>query len=307
MKIILILLCLLSTLSFAQKEVIRLYPGGVPGLKPGAETTVEDQTTGADGVLRVRSVTDPTLTVYKPAKGKGKGAAVIICPGGGYYILALDKEGHKVAEWFAKNGVTAFVLKYRLPQDELFTQKEIRPLQDAQQAIRIVRGQAAKYGVNPSKIGIMGFSAGGHLAATASTLFDKQVGELTDESISVRPDFSILMYPVISFSDKFGHTGSRTNLIGPEIHLGDMEHYSTERRVTEKTPPAILIHAIDDPVRMENSLAYIQALKKHGVPGELHLYDQGGHGFGMAFDKTSPVSSWSERVKDWMKHHDLIL
>lgn len=306
MKIILICFALISSYTFAQNEIITLYPDGVPGLRPEASSVKEENNTGTDGVLRVRSVTNPTLTVYRPAKGKGKGAAVIICPGGGYHILAINKEGYKLGEWFAENGVTAFVLKYRLPQDELFTEKKIRPLQDAQQAFRIVRNKAAEFGVNPSKIGIMGFSAGGHLAATASTHFEHQVGEITDQSVSVRPDFSILMYPVISFNDRIAHLGSRNNLIGPDLHLADIEDFSNELQVSENTPPAILIHAFDDGVRMENSLEYVQALKNHNVSAELHLFAEGGHGFGMALDKKSPVSTWTERLKDWMTYRGLM-
>ena len=302
------LLCLFlfSSMAFSQKEVIKLYSGTVPGLKPGMEKTVEENTIGTDGVLRVRSVTVPELTIYRPSKGKGKRASVIICPGGGYYILALNKEGHAIGEWFAKNGITAFVLKYRLPQEDLFEDKQIRPLQDIQQAFRIVRGRASDFGIDPARIGVMGFSAGGHLAATASTHFDEQVGEIQEQALSVRPDFSILMYPVISFNDKYGHTGSRTNLIGPDIEIKDQEYFSNELQVKSDTPPAFLVHAIDDPVRMENSLSYVEALKKKGISAELHLYDTGGHGFGLALDKKSPVASWSDRLKEWLKWHDLL-
>lgn len=306
MKKFTVLFCLCFSWAIAQDEIINLYPSGAPGLKSGAKSIQEESTTGADGVIRVRSITNPTLTVYKANPEKNKGAAVIICPGGGYYILAVNIEGYSVAEWFAKNGITAFVLKYRLPQDELFTEKKIRPLQDAQQALRIVRKSASGYGIDPEKIGIMGFSAGGHLAATASTHFSEQVGEITEDGISVRPNFSILIYPVVSFREVIGHSGSKNNLIGEKASFMDIEEYSNELHVNKDTPPSFLVHAIDDPIPVENSLEYIRALKKNGVAGELHLYDEGGHGFGLADKKSSPVSTWPDRLKEWLKHRFFI-
>jgi len=192
--------------AYAQVDTIILYPKGAPGLIKGIQIPEDSQTSG--GITRVKDITQPALIVYQPMK-KTSDAAVIICPGGGYGILAIDHEGYEMSEWFNNRGVTAFVLKYRLPQDELFDNAEIRPLQDAQQAIRIIRKNSAKYGVSPDKIGIMGFSAGGHLASTASTHFDTQVGEITDATVSVRPDFSLLIYPVITFNEKVTHSGSR--------------------------------------------------------------------------------------------------
>ncbi len=300
MKILVILIfgSVLSVNLMAQQEIL-LYPDGTPGLKQDVKVVEGDPDPKPDGMLRLRNVTSPSITFYKPKKANG--TAVIICPGGGYSILAINHEGHDIAKWFAQNGVTAFVLKYRLPQDELFENKSIRPLQDAQQAIRLVRIGSKKYGINPDKIGIMGFSAGGHLAATASTLFNTQVGEITDTKVSVRPDFTILGYPVISFSDKYGHSGSRQNLIGPDLKIADIEHFSNELQVTAQTPPAFLVHAFDDPVRVENSLAYIQGLKDHGVSAEFHMYDRGGHGFGMTKKGRGPVESWPQRLLDWMK------
>ncbi|MFA6598127.1 MAG: alpha/beta hydrolase [Ignavibacteriaceae bacterium] len=181
----LVIITLFSNI-FAQDETILLYPDGVPGLK-GVQIPEDSKTT--DGVTRVKDITQPTMYLYQP-KEKTSDATVIICPGGGYSILAIDHEGYDIAKWFNDRGMIAFVLKYRLPQENLFDNKEIRPLQDAQQAIRIVRKHAAKYGISPDKIGIMGFSAGGHLASTASTHFKIQVGEITDSTVSVRPDFS---------------------------------------------------------------------------------------------------------------------
>lgn len=288
-----------SVAGFSQQTETPLYENGTPGLKP--EVSVEEINTSEPGdMIRLRNVTNPTLTVFIP-KNKTSDASVIICPGGGYYILAFDHEGYATAEWFAERGITAFVLKNRLPQEELFDNSTIRPLQDAQQALRIVKKNAALYGIDADKVGIMGFSAGGHLAATASTHFDEQVGEIADEEISVRPAFSILIYPVISFNDDYGHTGSRNNLIGKNPSVSDIKEYSNELQVTEKTPATFLVHAFDDRVHVENSLSYVRALKKANVPAELHLYDRGGHGFAFTKKERGPVESWPDRLYDWMK------
>ncbi|AWV99005.1 alpha/beta hydrolase [Arcticibacterium luteifluviistationis] len=306
MQKIFILLLLISFQGLGQSMEVLLYPDGAPGAIAGHGLKEADVSERDDGVIRLRNITDPSLTIYQAKKNKSKGAAVVICPGGGYHILAINKEGYKIGEWFAERGITAFVLKSRLPQPEMFTEKQIRPLEDAQAAIKYVRENASKYGVNPEMIGIMGFSAGGHLAATASTHFDKGVGVNENSEVSLRPDFSILMYPVISFSDKLAHTGSRMNLIGPELKIEEMEHFSNELQVTPNTPPAFLVHAYDDGVVMENSLAYIKALRQFKIPAELHLYEKGGHGFGLAYDQNNPVSTWSDRLEDWLKNNELL-
>ncbi|MFB0945144.1 MAG: alpha/beta hydrolase [Spirosomataceae bacterium] len=299
MKKLILLFLMASVAGFAQRTVIELYSDGTPGLKPGVSVEEINTSKKTDDITRVRNVTKPTLTVFVP-KNKTSDASVIICPGGGYYILAIDHEGYDVAEWFAEHGVTAFVLKNRLPQEELFDNSTIRPLQDAQQALRIVKKNASDYNIDPDKVGIMGFSAGGHLAATASTHFDTQVGEVTDVNANVRPAFSMLIYPVISFSDSYGHTGSRNNLIGKDPSISDIEEYSNELHVTEKTPPTFMVHAFDDFVHIENSLSYVKALKKVNVPTELHLYDRGGHGFAFTNKNRGPVESWPDRLQDWM-------
>ncbi len=291
----------ISLFSVNAQEIVTLYPDGTPGLKPDhglAEADVSDRN---DGIVRLRNVSVPTLTVYKPSARKNTGASVIICPGGGYQILAWNHEGTNFGEWFAARGITAFVLKYRLPQADMFTEKQIRPLQDAQQSFRYIRKNARKYDIDVNKVGIMGFSAGGHLAATASTHFGTQVGEIVDENLSVRPDFSLLIYPVVSFNDKFGHSGSRKNLIGPELKIADMDEYSNELHVSADTPPAFLVHANDDGVSADNSLAYVSALRVNNVEAELHLYTKGGHGFGLATKKEGPVQTWTLRLEEWLK------
>jgi acetyl esterase/lipase len=304
MKKFLILMLLLTMLIHAnsQTETIILYPKGVPGLK-GKQIPEDSQTSG--GITRVKDITQPALIVYQP-KNKTSDAAVIICPGGGYGILAIDHEGYEIAEWFNLRGVTAFVLKYRLPQDELFDNAEIRPLQDAQQAIRIIRKNSAKYGISPEKIGIMGFSAGGHLASTASTHFDTQVGEITDATVSVRPDFSLLIYPVITFNEKVTHSGSRENLIGKTPALEKTDLFSNDLQVTTNTPPAFLVSTTDDFVSPENSILYFEACRKNKVPVEMHIYEKGGHGYALKKNGLGPVETWPDRMEDWMRERKLM-
>jgi acetyl esterase/lipase len=284
--------------SLAAQEVMPLYDK-VPGSKQANLKEVADTT---NGILRIRNVSEPTLTIYRPAAGQANGTAVIICPGGGYTLLAASHEGSDVAKLFVSWGITAFVLKYRLPNDAIMEDKTIGPLQDAQRAVQIVRQKAAGWGVNPSRIGIMGFSAGGHLAATASTHFYSPV--IANEGISVRPDFSILIYPVISFTDSLMHKGSRDNLLGADLSPARVIAYSNEKQVKGDTPPAFLVHAGDDKtVRVGNSIAYYEALVRNKVPAELHLYQNGGHGFGM--NNKTTADQWTERLKNWLKANKL--
>ena len=275
------------------QPIIPLYKI-VPNNKPVAD---KENLTVRDNVTRIAKVSNPTLTVFKPERPNGK--AVIICPGGGYLILAFDKEGTRVAEEFNKWGVTAFVLKYRLPDDSINVDRSLAPLQDAQQAIRFVRNNANEFGVDKNKIGIMGFSAGGHLASTAATHFNFKADASNSDTTSVRPDFAILIYPVISFDTTFGHKGSRNNLIGPNAAKEKTDFYSNELQVTATTPPVFLIHAGDDAtVPVENSIRFYQACINNKVPAELHLYLKGGHGFGM-YNKTTD-DNWMERLKNWL-------
>ncbi|HEX5667515.1 MAG TPA: alpha/beta hydrolase, partial [Chitinophagaceae bacterium] len=221
-------------------------------------------------------------------------SAVIIFPGGGYGINAIKHEGWDLAEYFNEKGITAFVVKYRLPDSNTMVFPETGPLQDAQQAITHVRNNAAKYNIDPSKIGVMGFSAGGHLAATASTHY-----RYSENAAVLRPDFSLLIYPVISFSDSIGHIGSRSNLIGKNPSPEKIKLYSNELQVDTHTPPAFLVHAKDDGVSYMNSVVYEEALKKNNVPVKLLLYDKGGHGYGM-YNKQSEIF-WPEEMIRWMQ------
>ncbi len=282
-----------SIVLLAQTE-IPLYNGNVPNSKPAPN---KESSLTRDNVTRISKVSVPTLTIYKPAHPNGM--SVIICPGGGYGILAFDKEGTKVAEEMNKWGITAFVLKYRLPDDTTNIDRSIAPLMDAQQAVRLVRSKAAEWGLKNDKIGIMGFSAGGHVASTAATHFASNADATNKDTGSVRPDFAILIYPVISFDSTITHKGSRNNLVGATASTEKINLFSNELQVNAKTPPSFLVHAGDDgAVPVENSIRYYQACIKYKVPAEMHLYPKGGHGFGM-YNKTT-TDNWMERLQNWL-------
>lgn len=279
----------------AQITEMPLYKDAVPNSIAGVNK--ETATKGADGIIRISKVSVPSLTMYKPTNPNGM--AIIICPGGAYFILAWDHEGTKVAEEFNKWGITAFVLKYRLPDDSTNIDKSLAPLQDAQQAIRLVRENADKWGLNKNQIGIMGFSAGGHLASTAATHFNFKADASNRDTTSVRPDFAILLYPVISFDSTFAHMGSRKNLIGARPSADKITFFSNELQVTANTPPVFLVHASDDTgVPVENSVRFYQACIKNKVPAEMHLYPHGGHGFGL--NNKTTTDNWMERLKNWL-------
>jgi len=245
----------------------------------------------------------PELHRYLPGPGEGNGAAVVICPGGGYGGLAVDHEGHQVANWFLERGVAAFVLHYRLG-----SQGHHHPAQlaDVQRGLRTVRGQAGDCGIDPSRIGVMGFSAGGHLASMAATLFDETVYEAEDEidGLSARPDFAILCYPVISMDSQVAHRGSRRNLLGPGRADDDeaAARVSSEKNVSENTPPTFLFHTVEDAaVPVENSLSFFAAMRRYGVPGELHAFEKGPHGVGL-FRGDPVLRHWSELLDHWLRN-----
>jgi acetyl esterase/lipase len=293
------LFLLLSTMIKIKAQSIKeipLYKNGVPNAKaaPNKEHSVFE-----DNITKVAEVSIPTLTLYKPAKPNGK--AVIICPGGGYKILAIDYEGTKVAMEMNKWGITAFVLKYRLPDDSTMIDKSIAPLQDAQQAIRLVRKNAKQWGINVNAIGIMGFSAGGHVASSAATHFNFNADSTNVDTTSVRPDFAILIYPVISFDSAITHTYSRGNLLSEKPTAKKILFFSNELQVTKNTPPSFLVHAQDDDaVVVDNSMCYYGACIKNKVPAEMHLYPKGGHGF--ALDNKTTKDKWMERLKNWISN-----
>ena len=276
------------------QKVMPLYTDSIPN----SRTTPDEETTSNNGVLIISKVSRPTLTAYLPPKERSTGTAVIICPGGGYSVLAAAHEGSDVAKEFMKQGVAAFVLKYRIPDDATMVNKEIGPLQDAQEAIKTVREHAGEWNIDTKRVGIMGFSAGGHLASTEGTHYTKAV-IANPNNTSLRPDFMILIYPVISFDDSIGHRGSRDNLIGKNPSEEKKKYYSNELQVTGDTPPAFLVHAGDDDVvNVENSIRFYEAMIQHHVPVELHLYQNGGHGFGMFVPKSKDL--WMERCMNWM-------
>jgi acetyl esterase/lipase len=288
------------------EAAVVLWPGGVPGAPESAsdEEVVETGKGFAD--RHVRNVHRPTLSVYLPDKETATGSGVIICPGGGYSILAIDKEGHDIARWLRSFGVAGFVLKYRLPRPRGHVYGHSAPLADAQRAIRLVRAKAADWGINPGRVGIMGFSAGGHLAATAATHFDRGRQDSNDaiERQHCRPDFLILVYPVVTLAENTGHVGSRKNLLGDNPSPQLIEYYSNDRHVTADSPPTFLVHTDDDPVRAENSVLFYLALRQSKVPAELHIYAKGGHGYGIRKEwqgiKNPSISSWPDRCQAWL-------
>jgi acetyl esterase/lipase len=294
MKNILLFLIVLfmTTPLFAQDKVLKVWPNGAPNHNGMDEP--EEKFEGA----RVRNVSEAEMYVYLPEKEKNTGAAVVICPGGGYWIEAMDHEGYQMAEWLQEKGVAGIVLKYRLP----YGHHEI-PSGDARRAMRIVRSHAEEWRIDPSKIGIAGSSAGGHLASTVGTRFDYGNTESNDplEKLSSRPDFMLLLYPVISFREAFGHMGSRKNLIGEGNNWELVEKYSNELHVSPETPPTFLVLADDDKgVVPRNSVEFYLALKENNVPAEMHIFAEGGHGFGMN-QKNLPVDQWPELFLNWLK------
>jgi acetyl esterase/lipase len=273
--------------------VIPLWPEGVPGAKVGG---------GEERVVnsRVSNIHVPTLTYFPAAGDRANKAAVVVCPGGGYQIVAFSHEGIDVARRLNAMGVSAFILKYRLLE-----YGHPAPLQDVLRAIRTVRSRAAEFGVAPDRIGVMGFSAGGHLAATAATMFDAPEGRTGAalDGVSARPDFAALIYPVITLKDPFAHAGSRRNLIGQAPAAGQIDRLSPELQVTKNTPPAFLVHTAEDKaVPLENSVLLYQAIRAAGGSAEMHLYEKGPHGFGLG-QKLGPASDWPARLETWMRAH----
>lgn len=288
------LFCLFMHQTLAQ-DTFPLYQDKIPNSKitPNDEIT-EDR----DGMTIVSKISIPTLRYYPAPVNIATGTAVIVFPGGGYSINAIRHEGYDIAKRLNEIGVTAFVVKYRIPEDETMTNKEIGPLQDAQQAIKTVRERAATFKINPDRIGIMGFSAGGHLASTLGTHF-KEPKVSNEKNTSLRPDFMILAYPVISFQDNICHRGSRERLLGKNPSKEKIDLYSNELQVTNETPPTFLVHASDDDaVLPANSVKFYESLLQHKVQAEMHIYQRGGHGFGL--NNKTTRDDWFVRCKNWL-------
>ena len=288
------------TASKAQDTIMPLWP---KDKIPNRVETDEKEEHVREDILRISKVQEPAIEVYLPAKKNATGQAMLIFPGGGYNILAYDWEGTDIAKFLNGKGIAGIVVKYRLPTSKSLKDKHNVPLIDAQRAIRLVRSKSTDFNIDPNKIGIMGFSAGGHLASTLGTHFEEKVYEQQDKSdtISARPDFMALIYPVITFTQTTKHSGSQKALLGENPSQEMLEHFSNELQVTSDIPPTMLIHATDDSgVPVENSLLFFQALKDKGVSATMHIYPKGGHGFSLA-RKDVHLRGWTERLFEWME------
>lgn len=271
----------------AAQPPVKLWPGRAPG--ETKELPAErDTTQTTDGLIagrrliRLGNVSEPTIEIHPAPESNRNGAAVLVCPGGGYHILAMDLEGSEVCQWLNSIGVTGVLLKYRVPRREGL-EKHAAPLQDAQRAMGIVRRRAAEWGIDPKRVGVLGFSAGGHLAAALSTAPQRTYSRLDEaDDLSYRPDFSVLVYP------------------GYLTVKEEQDRVAPELKITAETPPTFLVMAQDDPVRVENVLGYAMGLKQANVPFELHVYPTGGHGYGLR-RTANPVTSWPDRVGEWLK------
>lgn len=267
-------------------ETIPLWPRGAPGAKGEAAKDV------------------PTLTIHLPEASRAVGAAVVVFPGGGYAGHAMDHEGKQIAEWLTARGVAAFVCRYRLGADY----PHPAPLTDAKRAVRVVRAHAEKFGVHPDRVGVWGFSAGGHLASTLSTHFDDGQPNAEDavERVGCRPDFAILCYPVVSMKDPLAHGGSRKNLLGESPDPELVESLSNDMQVASRTPPTFLFHTDEDrAVKAENAVQYYLALRRAGVAAELHIYERGAHGVGLG-GKDPILATWPDRLHDWLTHRGVL-
>lgn len=288
MKILLSIVFLFCThAGMAQDHLIPLYEDQIPNSRESDLEEIQEMT----DVLRISQVINPTIEVYLPSKAHATGQAVMICPGGGYSILAYDKEGTDIAKWLNGYGIAGIVLKYRLPEDESNEVPHRSPLIDAKRGMELIRSNAEDWSIDPEKVGVMGFSAGGHLASTLGTHFEE----------SNRPDFMALIYPVVTMNADYTNQGSRTQLLGENPPEDLVMQYSNELQVTPNTPPSFIIHTGDDEaVPVKNSLQMFQALKEQNVPTEMHLYPIGGHGYSMGLEEDR-LSGWSDLFIEWLK------
>jgi acetyl esterase/lipase len=285
-----------ASLSANAQQERPLYDGAIPNAitAPDRESVRDPQ----EHYPFLQDISRPTITLYLPKTPDANRAAVIILPGGGYRGVSIVKEGHEVAAQFTQMGIAAFVVKYRTPSPEHMRDRTLGPLQDAQQAIHLVREHASEWNIDPNRIGLMGFSAGGHLASTAATRFDKPVLKEW-QGTNLRPDFVMLIYPVISMSSAITHAGSRQMLLGDTPSDDVVREFSNELAVTDKTPPTFLVHAASDPaVPVANSLRFFEALNAKKVPAELIVYPEGGHGFGL--HNSTTTDQWIDRCRQWL-------
>lgn len=297
-----ILLNLICFPTFYAQESVEIWKGEIPGAISAEGYKQIENKNDAGVVTGISKVVTPELKIFKAENPNN--ASILILPGGGYSHLSVEKEGRKVAEWANSLGLNAFVLHYRLPSDEIMEDKSLAPLADAQQAMRFIRKNEEKWNLIPNQIGVLGFSAGGHLAASLSTRFNEKITS-KNQTISARPDFSILIYPVVSMEDELTHKGSQESLLGENAKEDIIENFSNENLVTAETPPTFLVHATDDKaVPVENSLEYYKALKANNVPVEMHIFEDGGHGFGLG--KKGTNTFWPKNLEKWLDQHGLI-
>ncbi|KAB5486124.1 MAG: alpha/beta hydrolase [Flavobacteriia bacterium] len=273
-------------LCMAQNHTMPLWEGEIPNAK---KSDLQEEQKNAQARV-ISKVIEPSLEVYLPSSVIKTGKMVMICPGGGYGVLAYDKEGTDIAKWLNGYGIAAAVLKYRLPEDGSNEIPHLTPLMDAKRGVELIRSNAEKWGIDPNKVGVMGFSAGGHLASTLGTHFEE----------GNRPNFMALIYPVVTMKQDHTHNGSRKNLLGPDPSDNLVEHYSNELQVRENTPPTFILHSTDDEVvPLENSLQLAKSLKDKGISVEMHVYPYGGHGFAMALQQ-GRLSKWGQLLLDWL-------
>lgn len=295
-------LIIISLHALAQDKILELWPDQIPNSKPSSEKEVSERR----GILWISKVQEPAIEVYLPVKQMATGQAVVICPGGGYEGLAYDWEGTQVAKWLNTKGIAGIVLKYRLPNSASVKTSFEAPLQDAKRAIRLTRSHARDWNIDPKKVGVMGFSAGGHLASTLGTHFnlEETVPQDSIRSINARPDFMILVYPVITMKKEFTHMGSRNSLLGRRPSDEMVQEFSNEKQVSDDTPPTFLVHATDDGiVPVENSIQFYRSLVDHKIDAEMHIYPEGGHGFALGrTNKEEYLQSWSwpDRLEEWL-------
>lgn len=287
MKTLLSIVCMLSAgICMSQDDVISLWAGSPPNAKESKLKEIRKNTP----TLSLKNVIDPTLEVYLPSKFNANGMAIMICPGGGYGGLAYAKEGTDIAKWLNGYGIAAFVLKYRLPDDESNEVPYLSPIMDAKRGMELIRSGAEKWGINPTKVGAMGFSAGGHLVSTLGTQFEA----------SNRPDFMALIYPVVTMNEEYTHNGSRKNLLGELPTQKLINDFSNELHITKNSPPTFILHSQDDnSVPVENSIRLFLALKENHVPAEMHIYPYGGHGYALA-RKKGRLSEWDKLLLMWL-------
>jgi acetyl esterase/lipase len=286
-----------GNIATSQELQMRLWPGSTGRIDTAGEVTESTD------IVRIKGVRVPDILVYLPARTSATGQGVVVCPGGAYRGLAYDWEGKDIAKWLNANGIAAFVLKYRLPDAFTDSQKHVYALEDAQRAIRIARQHAHEWGILPDRIGVMGFSAGGHLAASLGTCYTVRGPHRAEaiDTISARPDFMILMYPVISMTEPYTHMGSRHSLLGDHPDSALIRQYSPQLQVTDNTPPAFIVHAFDDKaVPVENSIIMFDALRAHNIPVEMHIFPMGGHGFGLGLKPGMP-HAWTTLCIDWLR------